>query len=195
MVFTMCCVDYACHQRRWEVNPAEGGDNWSRRHPLHWRRLWVRHLLPNQIPCGPTKGFHHSFVLLFTNTNANKSKSTPQFYILFSHQVLTANKTTIIITGLLQNNWKRISAIQPKPLQLWEGEDEFSKKASFLIWSSVPLFAWHLFFEKAFSNIFLRCASLCLAPGKELKGRLGTPRPRPSFKYSFQVFFISKPMI
>ena len=48
-------------------------------------------------------------------------------------QVLTPNISTFIVTGLLQNNWKWLSAIQPKPLQLWEGEDKLvKKKASYL---------------------------------------------------------------
>ena len=60
-------------------------------------------------------------------------------------QIQTPNTTTIIVTGLLQNNWKRLSAIQPKPLQLWEGEDEiFKKRHPIQFVSGVPLFAWHL---------------------------------------------------
>ena len=54
------------------------------------------------------------------------------FFCLVKYKELTPNTTTIIVTGLLQNNWKRLSAIQPKPLQLWQGEDEIVKKCILL---------------------------------------------------------------
>ena len=137
----MCFIKFGCHQRWWEVNPAEGSDNWSWGHTLHWRRLWVRYLLPHQIPCGPTKGFHHYSSLLFTKTNISQPNT------LLSHQGLSPNITAIIVTGLLQNNWKWISAFQPKPLQLWEGKDEVfnnNNNNKQTIWPGVPLFAGHL---------------------------------------------------
>ena len=149
---SMCFMNFGFHQRRWEVDPAEGGDNGSWGHPLHWRRLWVRHLLPHQISCGPTKGFT-IFLAFYKYKDENK----------YFPQRIDIIQIHLIITGLLQNNWKWISAFQPKPLQLWEGKAGVFKN------NKKP-------------NL-TRFASLCWAPGRGLKARLGTLRPRPSFKW------------
>ena len=70
-------ICFICHQRRWEVDPAEGGDNGSWGHTLHWRRLWVRYLLPHQIPCGATKGFYHIKLFLLLQYFPTKYSPVP----------------------------------------------------------------------------------------------------------------------
>ena len=75
---------------------------------------------PTKYPAVPPKVF--TIPLLFRNTNTNTFRPNN----LLSHKTIYRNYI-IVITGLLQNNWKRVSAVQSKPLQLWKGKDEFLK--------------------------------------------------------------------
>ena len=79
---------------------------------------------PTKYPAVPPKVF--TIPLLSRNTSTNTNTFRPNNLLSNQDHI----QKLIVISGLLQNNWKRASAVQSKPLQLWKGKDEFLKVKS-----------------------------------------------------------------
>ena len=145
LYFFKITSSYFFQQWRREVHAAQGSDHRSRGHSLHWRRLWVRHLLPHQISCCSTKG-----LIRFGCSSLLYISVIGVFKVSFR----TTGNGSVRFNPNLYNCGKVIAS------KLWK------------------LKPWKLETFLKIVSPFFRFVSLCLAPGRVLRARRGTLRPR-----------------